>query len=331
MDNTNKVLVQINNTKLAFNKLLSVNNNICSLLDTLNDTRNLLKQEYVDIVNKYNKSDYSFGLDTFNFQTKLIDNDYQNIKKNYSLITNRIYFDYFKLIKMIVDVVTFKDSIKNNKVQNPKQKYDYLDIYKPYSIDVIKDIFIYIISIIEESYHYLTEECKSHSNYELKLEDGININNFVTYYDFKNKSNLQNILLYINYLNFFIKLHNKYLNKVYFRLNLIYQQLNCEVKIDKFNTKKHNKEDIIRDINELQNTQLSKYAYDSTYSTNSNKLEDTEYFDAEKDEKYLIHCSESLTPQINIEPNNNNILDDIDNSEENKNLVVDNDSNITFN
>ena len=90
MDNTNKVLVQINNTKLAFNKLLSVNNNICSLLDTLNDTRNLLKQEYVDIVNKYNKSDYSFGLDTFNFQTKLIDNDYQNIKKNYSLITNRI-------------------------------------------------------------------------------------------------------------------------------------------------------------------------------------------------------------------------------------------------
>jgi len=315
MDNTNKVLVQINTTKLAFNELLSVNNNICSLLDTFNGTSNLLKQEYIGIVNKYNKSDYSFGLDTFNFQTKLIDNDYQNIRKYYSLITNRLYFDYFKLIKTMIDVATFKDSIQNNKVNILKYKYDYLDIYKPYNIGIIKDIFMHIVGIIEESYHYLTEDCKSHLNYELKLDDGFNINNFVTYYDFKNKSNLQNIMLYINYLNFFIKLHNKYLNKVYFRLNLMYQQLNQEVKIDKFDTKKHNKDNIIKDINELQNTQLSKYAYESTYSTNSNKEEEEEELD-----KQLIHCSEHLTPEMNIE----NMINNISNSDENINLVVNN-------
>ena len=307
MDNTNKVLVQINTTKLAFDEILSVNNNICSLLDTFNDTRNLLKQEYKVIVNKYNKSDYSFGLDTFNFQTKLIDNDYQNIRKYYSLITNRLYFDYFKLIKMIVDVVTFKDSIQHNKVNTLKYKYDYLDIYKPYNIGIIKDIFMHIVGIIEESYHYLTEDCKSHLNYELKLDDGFNINNFVTYYDFKNKSNLQNIMLYINYLNYFIKLHNKYLNKV-----------------DKFNTKKHNKDNIIKDINELQNTQLSKYAYEST---NSDKEEKPKFIKEEEEEeeeedKHLIHCSESLTPEMNIE----NMLNNVSNSEENINFAV-NDSN----
>ena len=132
MDNSNEVLVQINTTKLAFNELLSVNNNICSLLDTVNDTRSSLKQEYVDIVKKYNKADYLFGLDTFNFQTKLIDNDYQHLRKYYNLITNRIYLDYFKKV-----AVTFKDD-GNNQIENLKYKYDYLNIYKPYDIDTIK-------------------------------------------------------------------------------------------------------------------------------------------------------------------------------------------------
>ena len=380
MDNSNEVLVQINTTKLAFNELLSVNNNICSLLDTVNDTRSSLKQEYVDIVKKYNKADYLFGLDTFNFQTRLIDNDYQHLRKYYNLITNRIYLDYFKLIKMVA--VTFKDTTRNNQIENLKYKYDYLNIYKPYDIDTIKNIFMHIISIIEESHHYLTEECKSHSTYELKLGDGFDINNFVTYYDFKNKSNLQNINLYINYLNFFISLHDKYLNKVYFRLNLMYQQLNHEVKIDKFNTKKHSKDDIMRDINELHDTQLSKYAYNSTHSinlsaVNSNKddssilnhlvnnenseaspktksLEDeiinhsiksiqindnheqAESVQTEEElDKHLSPRENSLTSEMKIETNNDNIyisnlvesmVNQVSNAEEteNINLLIDN-------
>ena len=305
MDNTSNVLVQINNTKLAFNKLMSVSNNITSLLNTLNDTRCLLKQEYTDIINKYNKTDYSFGLDTFNFQTKLIDYDYQNIKKYYNLITNRIYFDYFKLIKMVV-VISLR-----NKVDTQKYKYDYLDTQKHYDINIIKEIFINTINLIEENYHYLTEECKCHSKYELKLGDGFDINNFVAYYDFKNKSSLQNILLYINYLNYFIKLHNRYLNKVYFRLNLIYQQLNNEIKIDKFDSKKHNKDDVMRDINELQNMQLSKYAYNSI----NNKEE-------EYDEEHVVYCSESLTSDNSIENNNVSNLNIVSNSEENLDIKL---------
>ena len=331
MDNSNKVLEEINSTKLAFTELLAIDNNISSIFNTINDKRNLLKQEYVDIVKKYNKSDYSFGLDTFNFQTKLIDYDYQHLKKYYNLITNRIYFDYFKLIKMVV--VIFKDSTKNNKVESLKYKYDYLDIHKSYGIDIIKDIFMYTINIIEKDYHYLTEECKCHSNYELKLGDGFDLNNFVTYYDYKNKSNLQNIMLYINYLNFFIKLHNKYLNKVYFRLNLMYQQLNKEVNIDKFNTKKHNKDDIMKNINELQNTQLSKYAYQSIHQINK---DETEFIETDEGlNKHLIHCSNSLTTETDNDNDNiPNIIDNMSNnvsySQENLKLVVD-DYNPTFN
>ena len=111
----------------------------------------------------------------------------------------------------MIDVATFKDSIQNNKVNILKYKYDYLDIYKPYNIGIIKDIFMHIVGIIEESYHYLTEDCKSHLNYELKLDDGFNINNFVTYYDFKNKSNLQNIMLYTIFKRYNINNHfNKF-------------------------------------------------------------------------------------------------------------------------
>lgn len=322
MDNSNEVLVQINNTKLAFNELVAVNNNICSLLNTVSDTRNSLKQEYVKIVKKYNEADYLFGLDTFNFQNKLIDNDYQHLQKYYNLITNRIYLDYFKLIKMVV--ATFKESTKNNQVDIQKYKYDYLNIYKSYDIDIIKNIFMHIISIIEESHHNLTEECKNHSNYELRLDDGFDINNFVTYYDFKNKANLQNIMLYINYLNFFIQLHDKYLNKVYFRLNLMYQQLNHEVKIDKFNTKKHSKDEIMKDINQLNNTQLSKYAYESTHSinisgTNSNKDDNSivnhlvnndqeETTSIKTDEELDTHLNNnSLSSEMKIESSNDNL------------------------
>ena len=297
MDN-NQILVSINGTKLNFSEIISKDNTISSLLETINETKKALKNEYGAIVKKYNTSEYLFGLDTFNFQTKLVDNEFEHLKSYYNLISNRIYLDYFKVIKLVVQ--SFKDTTRNNESKNLNYKYDYLDIYKPYKMEEISIIFNHIISILEESHHHLDEESKKQSNYASRLQDGFEINNFITYYNYKNQTNQKNIELYINYLNFFIKLHNKYLDRLYFKLNLMYHQLNHDVKIDKFNAKKHKKELILEQINLFNNEELSKQAYKSTHSQV-----------ASKDNSILSHLTQD---NISISPINKSLEEEILNS-----------------
>lgn len=297
MDN-NQILVSINGTKLNFSEIISKDNTISSLLETINETKKALKNEYGAIVKKYNSSEYLFGLDTFNFQTKLVDNEFEHLKSYYNLISNRIYLDYFKVIKLVVQ--SFKETTRNNESKNLNYKYDYLDIYKPYKMEEISIIFNHIISILEESHHHLDEESKKQSNYASRLQDGFEINNFITYYNYKNQTNKKNIELYINYLNFFIKLHNKYLDRLYFKLNLMYHQLNHDVKIDKFNAKKHKKELILEQVNLFNNEELSKQAYKSTHSQV-----------ASKDNSILSHLTQD---NISISPINKSLEEEILNS-----------------
>jgi len=61
--------------------------------------KHTLNEVYKKILrNHITKNNFLFGLDTFSFQNKLIDTEYNNLIKYGSLINNRIYYDYYKLI-----------------------------------------------------------------------------------------------------------------------------------------------------------------------------------------------------------------------------------------
>ena len=61
---------------------------------------------YSEFINNSKTQLFVFGLDSFHFQSKLIDIEYDDMKRLFLAINNRMYCEYFKLYKIIVDYIT---------------------------------------------------------------------------------------------------------------------------------------------------------------------------------------------------------------------------------
>ena len=246
--------------KQQFIILVNKYNDINSLLGLLNDKKTHLNEVYKNIEKSHHENNFLFGLDTFSFQNKLIDTEYNNLIKYGSLINNRIYYDYYKLILLI------KKDLDKNKIEihsdlsNTVVKYNYLNIYKKYDIKTIERIFNKIIKLIIDTNDHLIKQQNELDNYTIKMNEGLDLNNFCSFYNYKNKVVKENIKLYTNYMLFFVKLHNKYITKLDMKTRLMYMQINNEIKTDKYNT---NKTDNMKT--------MMTYLSDSTSTTSDSK------------------------------------------------------------
>jgi hypothetical protein len=62
-----------------------------------------LKVFYSEFIKDSKNAMFIFGLDSFHFQSKLIDIEYDEMKRMFLVINNRMYCEYFKLHKIIVE------------------------------------------------------------------------------------------------------------------------------------------------------------------------------------------------------------------------------------
>lgn len=231
---------KINMLKDEFNILKGYKTDIKFIFDSLNFKINKLKELYNDFLNENRSNLFIFGLDSFKFQNKLIDVEHENMKKNYYLISNRMYCDYYKLHSIIIEFIN--KSIDNVKLKNlikyankKYDKYDYLDIYKQYDFNVTIEIFDDIINYILSMVDYLKILVIQLDKYNSKKNTGLNINNFIYTFDYNKSLLKEQIALYINYLDFFLKLHSKYLTQFIEKLTIMYQQINRDIKIEDSN------------------------------------------------------------------------------------------------
>jgi len=68
--------------------------------------------------------------------------------------------------------------------------------------------------------------------YETKQEIGLNIDNFVTTFNYNNNIMKKKISMFITYVEFFHKLHIKYLTRFNNKIHLIYTDINNDIKFD---------------------------------------------------------------------------------------------------
>jgi hypothetical protein len=270
--------------KQQFIILVNKYNDINSLLDLLNDKKTHLNEVYKNIEKSHHENNFLFGLDTFSFQNKLIDTEYNNLIKYGSLINNRIYYDYYKLILLI------KKDLDKNKIEihsdlsNTVVKYNYLNIYKKYDIKTIERIFNKIIKLIIDTNDHLIRQQNELDNYTIKMNEGLDLNNFCSFYNYKNKVVKENIKLYTNYMLFFVKLHNKYITKLDMKTRLMYMQINNEIKTDKYNT---NKTDNMKT--------MMTYLSDSTSTTSNSKSISSLSTDEDESSNLLSDMMASIT------------------------------------
>ena len=227
---------RLNELKTEFSGIIELKDENIGIFMILDDKIIKLKNSYNDFINKNKNNLFIFGLDSFHFQGKLIDIEYEDIKRLFNAITNRMYCEYYKLHKIIIDYVI--ENVNDNKIldlvkmNNNFPVYKDLEPFKQYDFLLIQQIHELNISILHSLCSFLMTKEHDLKNYQNKNKTGFNIDNFVSTFIFNNTVMKEKVTLFITYIEFFHKLHKKYLKRFTTKLQLLISQLNYDIKFE---------------------------------------------------------------------------------------------------
>jgi hypothetical protein len=243
-------LVQL---KGEFNNIITIRNTVKSVFDVLQVRINKLKAFYSDLIKNSKAQMFVFGLDSFNFQGKLIDIEYDDMKRLFIAINNRMYCEYFKLNKIIIEYilknVDDKKVIDIVKVDN-YPVYKDLEPFKEYAFEVTHDIHQNILNLLGILLSVLNTKETELSAHRAKQSIGLNINNFTTTFAFNNTVLKEKILMFMSYIDFFHSLHTKYLKRFSNKIQLMHTHIDTDIKFDESTEiNKDTKKELLEELN----------------------------------------------------------------------------------
>lgn len=293
-----------------------------------------LKNLYVSLVNANLNSDFIFSLDSFNFQGKLLDIEYNDMAELFIVIKNKMYGEYYKLNKIILQYI-IKENIKILENINYKQfpTYNDVELLKEYTSDSIIEIqenIQVLIKIILSFISYKESELHSHIQ---KQNNGYKINNFVSTCRYQISIFQEKVNLFISYTEYFNKLHINYLKRFISKINMTLVDIDvfeCPKKYmdnanvnanddnDNDNNCNHNNDNDNSDNNDETST-LSLY---TSASSNDDKSVEEEY------EKRVKEDNQSVNYDDHHIKEDNQIVKEKrqDDKEDNENIQEDNQS-----
>ena len=223
------------NLKNDFNNLINIRNNVKNIFEILQLRIDKLKLLYSEFIQNNKNQVFVFGLDSFHFQSKLIDIEYDDTKRLFMAIGNRMYCEYFKLNKIIIEYIL--NNIKDKKITeiikiNNYPIYKDLEPFKEYKFETLMDIHENILKMVTVLVSELNNKENELTIHKTKQHIGLNIDNFVTTFNFNNNVMKERITMFITYIEFFHKLHTKYLKRFSNKIQLIYTDINNDIKFD---------------------------------------------------------------------------------------------------
>lgn len=305
-----------NNTKILtikqeFSSIREIIRNANTIFNNLHNKTNTLKNVYDKLLHQNKNNLYVFGLDSFKFQNKLINVEFQTMEQYYCLITNRMFCDYFKLNQIIRNYILEKiddEKIKMRVKQQHtlKETYDYINIYKFYDISKTSEIFNNVINMIVELVDYSSSLTKELQNYKSKKKNGFNINNFIYTFEYNNVLLQQQIGLYLNYVSFFLRLHKKYIIRFTNKIQLMHQQVTQDITFEdqsNFNEESLSKEyandgsnlKLDTDSDQDDKSSTTQESNSSTPSNETSYINGVEYGKINKMTNKIINANESKT------------------------------------
>jgi len=306
---------KFNELKSTFNGIKNIREEINNIFANLEQRVLKLKELYKDFIDHNTTTLFIFGLDSFYFQNKLIDIEFSDMKKFYDLIMNRMYCEYYKLYKIILDYCYNNLSDDSKFIDSIRSKTEYpvykdLEPYKRYDFLLIDELHEDITNTLIASNNYLINKKNILESYRLRSNVGLNINNFVSTYEFEVTTIDSQIALFCSYVDFFHELHLKYLKRFITKIQILYGQVNHDIKFDEVSLNK--KSDKKKYMNEMKNEldkktmrairssiQIDKEKEDGSSDSEDSK-EDIEVKQVNERIKSVLDISNNL--QKNISP-----------------------------
>jgi len=239
--------IKINQLKTEFTEIIDLRSKALSCFDKLKTRINILKEIYAEYIKNNKQTLYLFGLDSFHFQGQLIDIEHNDLMRYFLAISNRVYCEYYKLCKIIIEFIN--ENMKELNITGPLKMDEKIPVYrdvepfKQYEFDHVIDIHNHIIVLLNLLFTDISNKKHKLKNHLFKNHGGLNTDNFVLTFKhnilvFKNKTEM-----FMGYLSFFHKLHIKYLTRTNERANQINNAVTTDINFEDIMTNDTNKPD----------------------------------------------------------------------------------------
>lgn len=238
---------RLNHLKSDFIQIIELKETNIQILETLKTRIAIMKQTYSEFIKNYKQSLFVFTLDSFHFQGKLIDIEFEEMTRIFDAILNKMYCEYYKLFRIVVDYV--RENINDEKIVNLIDANDQFPIYKDlepyrqYDFQHIKELHEIILVVLSSIHSFIMNKEHDLKIYQEKNQIGFSLDNFVNTFNFNNIMIKEKVQLFITYIEFFHKMHNKYLSRFTTKIQLMLSQVNYDIKFD------GNKHSISKQIN----------------------------------------------------------------------------------
>ena len=227
--------IRISNLKTEFNNITLIRSKIINVFESLKNKSDKLKNLYSEYIKQSNTQLFVFGLDSFHFQSKLIDLEYDDMKRIFLFVNNRMYCEYFKLYKLIscyvIENVTDKKILEITKGNN-FPVYKDLEPFKDYKFEITIDIHENILVLLNSIASIINNRENELSIHRSKQLIGLNIDNFVNSFNYEITLMKEKVNLFLSYIEFFHKLHDKYLKRFSNKIQLMSNHINSDIQFD---------------------------------------------------------------------------------------------------
>jgi hypothetical protein len=237
-------MIELNNINSEFEEIKNIDSNVKNIFNSLNGKINIFKTIYKSYLKDKNENILLFGLDTLHYQTFLLEFECNSLINMYKLITNKLYCQYYKLLKLIINYIDNLKEFKEvhndfvNYILNKKGNYPLyndLELFKDYDFTVIEKLQFDIYDIIKNLILFSNNKEIILKKDEEKSNNGLNIGIFVNAIQFDISIVKQNIELYKGYLKIFNNYHRQYYSRLYIRLLILNGQINSDIKFENIN------------------------------------------------------------------------------------------------
>jgi hypothetical protein len=183
-----------------------------------------------------------------------------------------MYCEYFKLYKIITEYVY--ENINDKKITeiikvNNFPVYKDLEPFKEYSFETTTEIHENILVIVNSIISNLNTRENELNLHRGKQAIGLNIDNFITSYNFELTVIKEKISMFLTYIEFFHNLHTKHLKRFSNKIQLMYTHINTDIRFDEnIEMNKDKKQDLTSDLSSNNEINLTVEEIESNYVNN---------------------------------------------------------------
>jgi hypothetical protein len=196
----------------------------------------MLNDIYKETVKTHVNKAFTFGLDTFLFQNKLIEIELEGLNKMFHAIENRMYCEYYKLYRLIEDYCVkdigspeILDGLNLSKKSYPA--YRDLEPFKVYSYELTVELKDNVIRMIDALRKYMKKRQQETKAEKRQTRLGLNMHNLLNLQLYADKVMEENIQLFVRYLETFMRHHYQYMKRLLLRSKVMIGIVNEDINL----------------------------------------------------------------------------------------------------